>query len=462
MEKKSRKKVCVMGLGFVGSAMSIAVASAKDKKGNPLYDVYGLDVNTEAGRRRIDSLNGGVFPFENNDENLQAALDEIHVRQNLTASYDTSLLKEADVVIVDINLDINYIDDKPKINMAPFCSAIESIGELIKADALIVIETTVPPGTCEKVVYPIIAEKFEKRGMDQNRIHIGHSYERVMPGKDYFNSIKNFWRVYSGRNDEDAELCRSFLETVISTDNYPLTRLSSTTSSETAKVLENSYRATNIAFMDEWGKFAEAVNIDLYEVIDAIRMRPTHSNIREPGFGVGGYCLTKDPLFAKLSAKELFHLDNMDFPFCTAAVEVNRTMPINSLNRLCSLLGDIQGKRLLVMGVSYRQDVGDTRYSPTEIFARKAIEKGAILEYHDPMVSYWEEMGIEVCQNTPDFSGFDAIIFAVSHKQYRDIRFKNSKFKRDAVVFDANHVLSMEQIEEIMSIKTVRFASIGR
>ena len=144
-----------------------------------------------------------------------------------------------------------------------------------------------------------------------------------MPGKDYFNSIINYWRVYSGINDESADRCRDFLETVISTNEYPLTRLKKTTASEISKVLENSYRATTIAFMEEWGRFAEAVDVDLFEVVDAIRMRPTHSNMRQPGFGVGGYCLTKDPYFAMLASRELFNRNDLEFPFSTMAVRLN-------------------------------------------------------------------------------------------------------------------------------------------
>ena len=120
-----------------------------------------------------------------------------------------------------------------------------------------------------------------------------------MPGKNYFDSIVNYWRVYAGIDDESAKKCEKFLKKIINTKDYPLTRLSDTTSSETAKVLENSYRAANIAFIEEWGRFAEDIGIDIFEIIESIRMRPTHSNIRQPGFGVGGYCLTKDPILQK-------------------------------------------------------------------------------------------------------------------------------------------------------------------
>lgn len=456
-----KKKVCIQGLGFVGSAMSLAVAMARDKDGNAIYNVVGIDLPNIEGKRRVESINKGVFPFESNDNKLRQAMTESFQRGNLRASTNNDEFRDADYVIVDINLDVFYKDNVPYLNLSNFKDAMATLGSNVREDCLIIVETTVPPGTCEKVVLPIISAEFENRSLDKKSIHIAHSYERVMPGENYYDSIVNFWRVYSGIDEESADLCEDFLKTIIKTDEYPLTRLKGTTSTETAKVLENSYRATTIAFMEEWGRFAEKTGVDLFEVIDAIRMRPTHSNMRQPGFGVGGYCLTKDPLFAKLAAKDLFELENMEFPFCTQSIEVNSKMPLVSLNKIDELLGGLEGKRILVLGVSYRQDVGDTRYSPSEMFAKEAINRGAILEYHDPLVSYWPEMNAEVKQDIPDFEEFDAIIFTVPHSQYRNIRF-NSRCKKNILVFDSNRVLSNDQIQEVINNPSLDFFSIGR
>src|SRR5262249_19673396 len=156
----------------------------------------------------------------------------------------------------------------------------------------------------------------------------------------------------SGATPAAADACEAFLSQIINVQAYPLTRLHSTTASETAKVLENSYRAINIAFIEEWGQFAEEVGIDLFEVIDAIRVRPTHNNIRQPGFGVGGYCLTKDPLFAAVAARDLFDREDLAFPFSSRAVEVNARMPLRTLDRVRNLLGgSLTGRRLLLLGV---------------------------------------------------------------------------------------------------------------
>ena len=456
----SRKKVCIQGLGFVGAAMSLAVASAKNNEGNALYDVVGIDLPHDEGKRRINSLNEGIFPFESTDAKLMEAMKEAAANGNLRGSTDHVEFEDADYVIVDINLDISYKDGNTYLDLSAFKKAITTLGQRIKQDCLVIVETTVPPGTCQKVVHPIIEEMFKKRGLDPENIRIAHSYERVMPGAEYFDSIVNFWRVYSGIDERSADLCEAFLKTVIRTDKYPLTRLEGTVSTETAKVLENSYRAATIAFMEEWGRFAEAVGFDLFKVIDAIRMRPTHSNMRQPGFGVGGYCLTKDPFFAKLAARDLYGLAGMDFPFSTQAVQFNNRMPLVSLEKIDELLKGLAGKKLLILGISYRQDVGDTRYSPSEIFAREAIRRGAEIDCQDPLVDYWEEMGKPVRKELPSLENYDAVILAVQHKQYLGIRF--DKIEKKMLVFDANRVLSDSQISEIRNNKNLCFYSIGR
>lgn len=459
---EKRKIVCVQGLGFVGAAMSVAIASARDDYDKPIYNVIGIEMSNEAGHRKTNLINEGIFPYENSDKILEKRLNEAINIGNLKATTEKEYFKYADVVVVDINLDINYKETgTPYLDLEPFKDAMKTIGRWIKENALILVETTVPPGTCESVVRPIVLEEYQKRGIDTVP-HISHSYERVMPGENYLDSIINYWRVYSGIDDESADLCKDFLETVIATDKYPLTRLSNTTSTETAKVLENSYRATTIAFMEEWGRFAEAVGVDMFEVVDAIRMRPTHSNIRQPGFGVGGYCLTKDPYFAMLAAKELFERDDLVFPFSTMAVQYNNKMPIVSVDYIEQLLGGLKNKKILLLGISYRQDVGDTRYSPSEVFAKEVLKRGGKIEYEDPLVTNWVEMGIEVEKEVPDFNLFDVVVFAVPHKKYLNIDFSNINIDKELLVFDANRVLTDKQIYDVKKNKKIRYRSIGR
>lgn len=452
--------VCIQGLGFVGAAMAVATANAKDIDGY-CFDVIGLDLPNEAGLQKIKALNEGKFPFETTDKELMEATLNTKKNGNFKATSDMSEFAKADVVVVDINLDVYYDENKnPYLNLDNFKKAIYTLGERIKKDVLIVVETTVPPGTCEKIVKPILYECFAKRGLSTDDLKIAHSYERVMPGDYYYNSIINYWRVFSGVDEKSIEACRKFLSKIINIEKYPLTPLKSTTASETAKVLENSYRATTIAFMEEWGRFAEDVGIDMFEIVNAIRMRPTHCNMRQPGFGVGGYCLTKDPYFAKLAAKDLFHLDGHDFEYCSKSVQLNNKMPLVSLEKIKKYFNnDYKNKKILLLGISYKQDVGDTRYSPSEIFVRGAKEAGFKVDCYDPLVKYWDEFKIELPKVQPDLKGYDAIVLTVAHSEFVSDDLAKQLRETDALIFDANNVLTNSQLE-ILKEKHIKF--IGR
>lgn len=455
-----RSVVAVQGLGFVGAAMATAVASARDGSGDRLYNVVGVDLDDAAGSARIGNVRNGRFPFETADESLVEALAEATRAGNLTATSDPTAYAAAQVVVVDVPLDIDWRSEKPALVLAPFEAALRTVGGQIGAGTLVLIETTVPPGSTEKVALPVLDEVLRGRGMSVDDIHVAHSYERVMPGADYFDSIVNYWRVYAGTDDEAARLAHEFLSSVINTADFPLTRLSSTTASETAKVLENTYRATTIALMEEWGRFAEAVGVDLFEIVDAIRMRPTHSNMRTPGFGVGGYCLTKDPLFAAVAARELFGLD-AEFPMSTAAVRTNDAAPIEGLNRIERLVGSLDGRRVLLAGISYRQDVGDTRYSPSETFARAAQARGATIVPHDPLVDHWDELGVDVPDGLPSPREVDVVVFAVPHAVYREIDMATWLDGATPLVFDGFDVLTATQRSAAIDAGCV-VASLGK
>jgi nucleotide sugar dehydrogenase len=462
--KAQRPVICIQGLGFVGLAMGIAVANAKDKEGNPLYHVIGVDLPSVEGKSRIDAINKGVLPFANNDNKLSAAFKDAYEQGLLIATSDPEVFSLACVTLVSINLDLQWENTRPMVNMDGLKKAITVLGMNMPANSMVIIETTVPPGTCEKVVIPTVREALRMRGMPDDSILVAHSYERVMPGDHYLDSIINFWRVYSGHTEESMSRCEQFLSSVINVKDYPLTRMHSMTASETGKVLENSYRSVNIAFIEEWGRFAEAVGVDLFEVIAAIRKRPTHSNIRQPGFGVGGYCLTKDPLFAKVGARDLFGLSQLSFPFCEKAIETNISMPLVSLEQIKGHFGgNLAGKKILLLGISYRQDVGDTRYSPSQIFVERAEEEMATVIASDPLLDYWPELDREVLKEIPSPSEVDAVVFAVQHREYLSLDLVEWLKDSDAFVFDANFVISTERLIKLINAKhSVRAIGRGR
>ncbi len=167
-----------------------------------------------------------------------------------------------------------------------------------------------PPGTTEKIVFPEIKKKFKKRGISLEKIKLSYSFERVTPGNNYLNSIKDMHRVYATTNKRHEKDVQFFFKNILNKKAAKICRLNSTTEAETCKILENTYRALNIAFIEEWRNFSSILKLDLNKILDYIRLRPTHNNIMRPGVGVGGYCLTKDPLFAEISSKHVFKKKN--------------------------------------------------------------------------------------------------------------------------------------------------------
>jgi nucleotide sugar dehydrogenase len=453
-------RVLVQGLGFVGSVMSLVVANAI----NGDYAIIGVDQDTEAGRRMVDSLNAGIFPITADDPKIAEYFENTRRQGNFYATVDTAAYAVADVIIVDINLDVHKTSNEKyaladyEVNLSPFRAAIKTIGSFCKPDALVLIETTVPPGTCQNVVAPTLRAALEERGLPSNKIRIGHSYERVMPGPHYIDSIQSFYRVYSGIDEASADAVEVFLKTIIRTDEYPLTRLGNTNATEMAKVLENSYRAMNIAFVVEWSRMAEEAGVDLYEVVHAIRQRPTHSNLMFPGIGVGGYCLTKDPLLASWARSNLLGEEDK-LAQSEIAVSINDQMPryaVEFLERRYP--GSIEGKNVLLLGVAYRGDVGDTRFSPVEPFYRCLLQAGAHMSAHDPYVALWSETGMRPFRDISDAFNKqpDIVVISAGHRLYREETTIDLLLSHAPLwVYDTIGLLSVTQIKRLQEKHTI-------
>ena len=417
-----KKVVVIQGLGFVGAVMSLVCANALTDE----YAVIGIDLANENTFWKIKSINDGDFPLIADDPKIVEFFDKAKEKENFLATYDPVAYQYADVVIVDINLDVQKESHEKgrlkgfDVNLNGFKAAIQSIGKNCRDDVLVLVETTVPPGTCLEVVKPIIEEELVKRELTLENYRLGHSYERVMPGPNYIDSIREFPRVYAGINETSANAVEVFLKTIIDVSKCDLTRLEHTNATEIAKVLENSYRAMNIAFVVEWSRFAEEAGVDLYAIVNAIRARPTHANLMYPGVGVGGYCLTKDPLLASWARKS--HFGSMsDLEMSINGVSVNDQMPKFAFERLIEVFGDISEKKVAFLGVSYRGDVGDTRFTPVEALIEMVREAGADIVLHDPFVSYWEEQkcDVESDLNSVLDTTVDLIVVSAGHTQYK-------------------------------------------
>jgi nucleotide sugar dehydrogenase len=463
-----RKTVVVQGLGFVGSAMVAALAHAKNKKNDAIYNVIGLDLPDEKNYWKIAMVKNGKPPVLSPDNDLDAAYHDSFNNGNLFATYSEYAYSKADIVVIDIHLDINKKDiGNPyeyDFTYDNFKRAINTVAQNISENTLIIIETTVPPGTTEKIIYPIFRDAFKKRTLDFKTLYLSHSYERVMPGLNYLGSIINFYRVYSGINRESRNKAREFFESFINTDEYPLFEMHSPAASEMSKVLENSYRAMNIAFIQEWTEYAHNAEVNLFEIIDAIRHRPTHKNIMLPGFGVGGYCLTKDSLLADWSYKNLFK-GNGHLEMSLNAVKTNDLMPDYTFKLLKCEVNNLKNKHITILGISYLNDIADTRHSPAGRFFDKCIDEGAIVNLHDPLVSFWDEKDLVIDTDIAHLKTklHDAAVFTVRHQQYLDLTAHDivTLLKGVEVIIDANNIIN-EQTAAQLSEMGIRSIGVGK
>lgn len=450
--KMGREIVVVMGVGFVGAVMAGVIADSVDKKtGKPLKFVIGMQRPSSRSYWKIPYINKGMAPVEAEDPNVEPMIKRcVRDKKTLIATYTYDALSLADVVVVDVQCDYfkETLGDvrEGRAEIAALEESLKIIGDHIRRDCLVLIETTVPPGTTEYIAYPIIKKAFEQRGIKGEPV-LAHSFERVMPGREYVASIRDFWRVCSGINKESRERVVAFLSDVLNVGKFPLTVLDRPMESETCKIVENSYRATILAFLHEWSLFAERNGVDLIKVMQAIKVRPTHSNMIFPGPGIGGYCLPKDGGLGVWAYHTLMGFDDDIFKITPLAIDINDTRALHAAVLVRDALRNmgkiVAASRIAVLGVSYREDVGDTRYSGSEIIVRKLTEMGGEVEAHDPYVKHWWEFEKQDTYPAPGHSwsrffrnqekltelrvhkelpkalkGADAVVLAVRHQPY--------------------------------------------
>lgn len=417
--------VVVQGLGFVGSAVCAAVASATDAHGKPRYFVIGVDLPTVGAYWKVAKLRAGEPTVVSPDDELARVTREAACRTGtLTATSCEDAYDLADVILVDIHLDVIGSQDADLsaigVDLGGFEAAMRTIGSRMRSDALVMVETTVPVGTCETIVLPILREERARRGLEAD-VLLAHAYERVMPGPNYLKSVRAYWRTFAGVDAASAARAKEFLSTIIETEQTPLWQAAEPTSSELAKLLENSYRATTIAFAHEWTMLAEQIGVNLFDVVDSIRVRKgTHDNMRYPGLGVGGYCLTKDSLLAQWGASHLLGADTQ-LAMTLNALQVNAAMPDHTTELALEMAGgDLSGVLVAVCGVSYIADVADTRSSPSARLIDGLRAQGADVLIHDPWVREWTERpDLNIVSDLSDaLRDVDGVILAVPHGDY--------------------------------------------
>ena len=521
--KEGREIVVVMGLGFVGAVMAGVVADSEAKLSTihhspstkapsslthdplPRYPKFVIGVQRPSTRSywKIPLLNRGITPVEAEDPEVAPMIARcVKDKKTLIATYTEDALTLADCVVVDVQCD--YFKEtlgncrQGHAEIKALEDSLKIIGEKIKPDCLVLIETTVPPGTTEYIAYPIIKKAFERRfpstdlqgksGNLEPRTSnpeplLAHSYERVMPGLEYVASIRDFWRVCSGVNPTARARVAKFLSEVLNVEKYPLTVLDRPVESETCKIVENSYRATILAFLNEWSLFAERNGVDLVKVIKAIKIRPTHSNMIFPGPGIGGYCLPKDGGLGVWAYQKLMGFEDDIFKITPLAIDINDTRSLHAAELVRDALRNmgkiVAASRIAVLGASYREDVGDTRYSGSEILVRKLTEMGGDVVVHDPYVKHWWELEKQETypavghswsrffRNQEKLSetkiqanlasalkGVDAVVLAVKHQAYLKLTPDEiiKMTKRPVAIIDCFGILSDEKIRRCFEL----------
>jgi UDP-N-acetyl-D-glucosamine dehydrogenase len=354
-------RVAVIGLGYVGLPLAAAFAKAD-------FCTTGIDVN----HGKVDAVNAGrSYIPDVPDDDLAT-----HVRSGrLAATSDYDVLGEVDAAFICVPTpydaqrapDLSYIE-----------AASKSIRPRLQPGQLIVLQSTTYPGTTEEIVQPILEESGLKAGVD---FHLAFSPERIDPGNKQWSAY-NTPKVVGGLTPECTQLAAELLGQM----GTPVHPVSSTRAAELTKLLENTFRAVNIALVNELALLAERMGIDFWEVVDAAKTKPFGFMPFYPGPGVGGHCIPIDPYYLSWKAREYDYYAE----FIELAGEVNQAMTyhvVDLASRALSLHGKpLSGARVLVLGVAFKRDIDDARNSPAERVIELLLSRGAQVAYHDPYV----------------------------------------------------------------------------
>ncbi len=362
--------LAVIGLGYVGLPLAFeAVANG--------LRVTGLDLNADV----VDALNDGWSHIDDlADVDVQKMVDN-----GFDATTDASVLGRADSIVICVP---TPLDDSGSPDLAAVRGASETIAAHLRPGQLVVLESTTYPGTTNDIVRPLLEASGLHAGID---FFLAYSPERVDPGNELYG-IQNTPKVVGGYEPTSTERACALYERFIDT----VVPVSGTREAEMAKLLENTYRHVNIALVNEMSIFCHDLGIDLWESIEAAKTKPFGFQAFYPGPGVGGHCIPIDP--NSLSSK----VRTLGYPvrFVELAQEISGRMPTYVVNRITNSLNEaeksVKGATILLLGVTYKADIADERESPAQPLARRLLELGADLRYHDPLVTSWSVDGVDV------------------------------------------------------------------
>lgn len=365
LEKISKKelKVGVVGLGYVGLPLAVEKAISG-------YQTVGFEVSEEKANMINEKKN---YIQDVNDQELADMVDKGMLR----ATTDFSEIKDLDFIAIAVPtpLDAHHQPDISYIEESTI-----SIGENMSKGTVVVLESTTYPGTTEEVLKPILEEKSGlKCGED---FYLAFSPERVDPGNHTYKT-RNTPKVVGGVGEDATEVVSAFYRSVLDAEVYPV---SDPKVAEMEKILENTYRNINIGLVNEFAKIADAMNINIWEVVDAAKTKPYGFQAFYPGPGIGGHCIPLDPFYLTWKAREY----DEHMPIIEASSTINDSMPQYVIDRTMRFLSRksqkaLSGAKVLVLGIAYKNDIDDLRDSPALIVIEKLQEEGALVDYFDKL-----------------------------------------------------------------------------
>ncbi|MEK7649371.1 MAG: nucleotide sugar dehydrogenase [Patescibacteria group bacterium] len=423
-----KEKIAVVGLGYVGLPLVLLAA----RKG---YEVFGIDVS----QQKIELLKQKKSPIQ--DEAIEQALQEV----SFTPTHDFSVVKDCGIVIICVPTPV-YENHMP--NLEPVENAVRSIAPYLQKDTLVILESTVNPGVSESVVLPILESI---SGMECGKdFSLAHCPERINPGDKKWN-VENIPRVVGSFDEAGLKKAVAFYESILTGTVKPMGNLKE---AEAVKVVENSFRDINIAFVNELARSFSRLGIDVVNVIDGAATKPFAFMPHYPGCGVGGHCIPVDPYYLIEYAKK----NGFDHDFLALARRINNGMPHFAVEQLIAGLNEkkiaINGSRIAVLGLSYKADIDDCRESPSFEIIKILKEFGAEVVAYDPFVL--DRSDVKTLEEA--LQGSIGVIVATAHSIFKKLTPDDLKKYGVRTIVDGRNCLE----KDIFLDSNIIYNGIGR
>jgi UDP-N-acetyl-D-glucosamine dehydrogenase len=418
---KFKYNLAVIGLGYVGLPLAIEAANNKLK-------VAGYDINESV----VDNLNKSTSHVEDiTDKVLQDALSK-----DFLITTDSSVLGESEFIVISVPTPLT--DYQPDLSYVE--AATKSISENLTKGQIIILESTTYPGTTLEIVKPIL-EKNSNLVAGEDFL-LGYSPERIDPGNKEW-TFKNTPKIVSGINEKSLKKISEFYNSIID----EVVEVSGTREAEMVKLIENTYRQVNIAMVNELAILSNMLDIDIWEVVDAAKTKPFGFQSFRPGPGVGGHCIPIDPKYLSFKTRQI----GQPVRFVELAQEINNSMPNYVISRISELMNRkeklLKNSKILILGVAYKKDIGDTRESPAIDIIESLLEKSAEVSFYDPYVDELivNKESILKEQDLESISNYDMVIIHTPHTSFSKIDFENIK----SLIFDTTGSFTISNAERI-------------